>query len=255
MTSLTPFVGGAGRVEPTARGARLVIEPQAGYSVAQLDDTVRRPRSQFRHRPPFQAHVRARASRSDPVGTLGFGLWNDPFAVSLGQAGAMRKLPASPQALWFFYGSPPNDMAYATPGVAAGWKAASLRSPRLPAALVVAGGAGLMAAGLLRRLQAWLVAWALSRVQAAEAEIEADLADWHSYELDWRDGAAEFRVDGELMLRAEQPPEPPLGFVLWIDNQYAVISRTRGIRFGLLPTTEPQWLEVADLHFSNVGQR
>ena len=41
----------------------------------------------------------------------------------------------------------------------------------------------------------------------------------------------------------------PLGFVLWIDNQYAIASQAGQFGFGVRPLTVPQWLEIADLRF------
>ena len=43
------------------------------------------------------------------------------------------------------------------------------------------------------------------------------------------------------------PPRGPLGFVLWIDNQYAVASLEGRFGFGVLPLPETQWLEVDGL--------
>lgn len=256
-SSLQPLRIGGGTIERGEGGFVRLALPTLGrrYADAQVDDTAGLPRARFRHRPPFRFHLRARASHAQPIGTLGFGLWNDPFALSVGLAGAARKLPAPPQALWFFYGSPPNDMAYAAPGVPCGWKAASLCSPHLPGAMVAAGGLGLMALGVLRRWQAGAVRWALSYVAASEARIDVDLADWHTYDLVWADSKADFLLDGELLLRVDRPPDPPLGFVAWIDNQYAVISRDKGVKFGVLPVPEPQWLELADLHLEGSASR
>ena len=246
---LRPFRIGGGTVESEAGGVLRLGLPAAGpgYADAQLDDTAGRPRAEFQHRPPFRMRLRARASTPRPVGTLGFGLWNDPFAFSLGFAGASRKLPAWPQALWFFYGSPPNDLAYAEPGVPDGWKAASLRSPRGPGLTVAAGAVGLMALRPFRKIQGWAVRKALSFIRAAEVRIDVQLAEWHAYELTWTQAGAEFRVDGATVLRVAQPPDPPLGFVAWIDNQYAILSPGAGVRFGVLPVIEPQFLELAEL--------
>jgi hypothetical protein len=219
----------------------------SGYTDAQLDDTAGRPRANFLHRPPFRMSLRARASHASPHGTLGFGLWNDPFGFSLGLGGTTRRFPASPQAVWFFYGSPPNDMAFARPGVAVGWKAASLRSPSAPAAVVAAGGAAVVALSPWRRLQAAVVSAALSWVQASEVRLAIGLDDWHHYSLAWTDAGASFGVDGQTVLHTTITPSPPLGFVAWIDNQFAVVSPTGGLRFGVLPVEQPQWLEVADL--------
>ena len=47
-------------------------------------------------------------------------------------------------------------------------------------------------------------------------------------------------------------PHEPLGFIAWIDRQYAVLSEAKGIRFGLLPTVAKHWLEIKDLRVERV---
>ncbi len=49
---------------------------------------------------------------------------------------------------------------------------------------------------------------------------------------------------------AHAPPVDPLGFVAWIDNQYAVVSPEQGLRFGTLPLPAEQWMEIADLEIT-----
>jgi len=82
---------------------------------------------------------------------------------------------------------------------------------------------------------------------AQEAQLSAGLDRWHRYALDWGETEALFSVDGEPALQVHTPPRAPLGFVAWIDNQYAALSPERGIRFGVLPTAEDQWLELREL--------
>jgi hypothetical protein len=84
----------------------------------------------------------------------------------------------------------------------------------------------------------------LHQVSAAEAMLSSGADEIHEYELTWEPGAATFRVDGAVVLRTEQPPRAPLGFVAWIDNQYAVASPERGLRFGTLPTAAGQSLDL-----------
>lgn len=88
---------------------------------------------------------------------------------------------------------------------------------------------------------------ALSLIRASEARIDVHLAEWHTYELTWTHAGAEFRVDETPILHVARTPDPPLGFVAWIDNQFAIISPEAGVRFGVLPVLEPQSLELADL--------
>ena len=193
--------------------------------------------------------VRAQASPAMPSGTYGFGLWNDPFAVSLGLRGAARRLPCGPRALWFFYASPPNEFGF-TSGPRSGWRAMSIDTPQhhplwlTPATLAVAALAQIP---VVRRP---VMRVALRQVAAAEAVLTSAADELHEYELIWERSAATFRVDGHVVLRAEQPPRAPLGFVAWIDNQYAIATPESGLRFGTLTTGAEQSL---DLHLASVA--
>jgi hypothetical protein len=84
-------------------------------------------------------------------------------------------------------------------------------------------------------------------VQAEESLISSPLDEWHRYELEWLEKGARFSVDGQTVLQTTVSPPAPLGFVTWIDNQYAVVSPTGGFRFGVLPLAEEQWLEIRGL--------
>ena len=254
LGSLQPHLLGGGELAlDTDAGFRLSIPPTVrGYADAQVDDYRGLRRAEFPWSPPLAMTLRARASHPNPRGTLGFGFWNDPFGVSLSGAGSLRRLPATPQAIWFFYGAPPNDFSFAKDGIGHGWKAATLRSVRYPAAVLVPAGAAAFALGNLPLLRRWIVP--LVRKQAAGSEVELDtpLAEWHEYSLIWKPVGAEFSVDGQVVSNAGVVPHAPLGFVAWIDNQYAVLTEASGIRFGLLATNEEYWLEVQDLHIERL---
>jgi len=243
---LRPLELGGGRVW-VDKGLRLELSAgRRGYADAQVDDTSGRSRSDLRWRPPLQLELRARSSSPEPKGTLGFGFWNDPFAVGLGAEGSRRRLPAPPQALWFFYGSPPNDMALA--GMTGpGWRAASLRSPAWPAAVFLPAGAIAWAISWLPLIRQPLLSLGARAISAAEAPLAVGLDDWHSYRLTWRGDRADFWVDEAHVLTAPSPPAGPLGFVAWIDNQYAVASFDAPIRFGVLETAGAQMLEIERL--------
>lgn len=220
---------------------------ERGYADAQVDDYQTLRRTEFAWRPPLHLSLWVRASPARPTGTLGFGFWNDPFSFSLGQGGAARRLPASPQALWFFYGSPPNDLRFTSDVPSHGWKASSLRSPPVPS-LLLAPAAGVAAAlaqiGPLRRP---VMRMALGMVTASEAVVEAPLEIWQRYALSWTEGEARFFVADKEILVAPAPPSGPLGFVAWIDNQYAIASTEGGFKFGVLPTSVPQRLQIREL--------
>jgi hypothetical protein len=52
-------------------------------------------------------------------------------------------------------------------------------------------------------------------------------------------------VDGAEVLRAPNPPRGPLGFVAWVDNQYAIATPEGRFGFGVVQTPEPQWMDLA----------
>ncbi len=248
------LLGGGQIVAVESAGFRLELpELPRGYADAQVDDCKRRRRAQLPWAAPTSLTLRARASHPAPPGTLGFGFWNDPFGLSLGGAGGMQKLPAAPQAVWFFYGAPPNDFSFVRGGRGDGWKAVSLRAPAVPAALLVPGAALTFITGNAPVLRKWVVRAVQTAVAAAEADLSVPLTEWHTYQLHWETARVRFEVDGVPVLDAPVAPRGPLGFVAWIDNQFAVLSERAGIRFGVVPTTAPAWLEIADLEIRSPG--
>jgi hypothetical protein len=99
----------------------------------------------------------------------------------------------------------------------------------------------------VRVLRGWIIRSALRQVTAFEQILPPLLDEWHAYALTWSIEEARFEVDGEIVLRAPVVPQGPLGFVAWIDNQYAVATPEQGFSFGTLPLKEAQWLEIRDL--------
>jgi hypothetical protein len=229
------------------------------YADAQIDDCARLPRQRYLWRPPLRLEVRARASHPQhpPVapaamgderatlrGTAGFGFWNYPFST--------RGTPlALPEAVWFFYASPPANMAL-VPGVPGwGWKAQVVHARRWGA---VASAAPALAAMAWRRAtgQGEAAARWLQRLSGAtEAHISAPLDDWQDYTLDWLTDAARFAVAGREVLMAPRPPAGPLGFVAWVDNQYAIATPDGTLRFGTLDAG-PEWLEIAHVRITRL---
>lgn len=256
---LAPTLSGAARMERCPSALRLITGPSTSriYSNAQLDDYHHvRPR-EFPWRPPLLLRLRVRASHtawpattgvppSDAPsylrGTAGFGFWNASPTITGGSL-----LP--PEAVWFFAASPPSNMAL-TPGIPGyGWKAQTVhvQRPGALAALLPMAAAALWAniSGDERPAARWL-----NRLTGAhEAPLDSQIADprdWHDYEIEWRPDVARFRVDGREVFAVPSPPRGPLGFVTWIDNQYAIATPRGRLRFGALDTDE-QWLELASL--------
>jgi hypothetical protein len=253
---LNPLTAGTGQVLSSSIEPKVDLklgEESEGYNLAQLDDYHSISRSEFRWHPPLRLTLKAQASTAKPKGTLGFGFWNDPFSFSMGQAGAARRFPASPQAIWFFYGSPPNDIVLAPPVPGYGWKAAVLRSPRVPALILAPAALAAIITAQVPLLRRFVMASAINYVHAEETVIRAHLDQLHEYELVWENGGASFYVDGQQVLESDVSPPEPLGFVVWIDNQYAIASPQGGFRFGVIPMDEPQSLMLKDLKIDDLS--
>jgi len=77
--------------------------------------------------------------------------------------------------------------------------------------------------------------------------IPTEVTDWHRYRIDWRENRVSFTVDDELVLETSVSPHPPLGLVIWIDNQYAAFTPEGKIGFGVLANPEPTWLEIKEI--------
>ena len=214
---------------------------QGQYADAQIDDYGQRARSDFPWRPPVRMEVRARSSLpaarvSDNIngttegteqlqGTAGFGFWNYPFSVR----GDVLMLP---EAVWFFYASPPSNMTL-VPGVAGfGWKAQVIHAMR-PGALLAAIPTALATGwGHLSNDTQPAARWMQILSGAQEALLPVEMTAWHTYTLEWRTGIARFWVDGTQVLSAQHPPQRALGFVAWLDNQYAIATPRGVLRFG-----------------------
>jgi hypothetical protein len=246
---------GGGVVCTTAESVTRMAIPGAlhGYADAQLDTYRDKPRKDFPWRPPVRLALRARSSAPSPVGTLGFGFWNDPFTLSLGQGGAARRIPAAPQTVWFFYGSPPNHFTFTSGLKGHGFKAMAMRTPPIPPLILAPFAAvGILLAEIpvLRRL---VLRTALRAVEAVEAELEVALDEWHQYALVWEFDHVRFEIDERTVLEEQIQVPGPLGFVTWIDNQYATVSPEKGFRFGVIPTDRSQWLEISDFNITGAS--
>ena len=210
------------------------------YTDAQIDDYQGLPRSRFPWHPPVTMIVRARFSHSvgGLKGTAGFGFWNDPFMMT------GRRVPTLPRAVWFFFASPPSNMKLdlQTPGH--GWKAATIDALRWPFLLLPFTAPLAVPLMNVRRLYRVLWPFAQRAIGVSEAVVATEMTDWHRYAIEWGRTRARFSVDGELLMDCGTPPRGPLGFVMWLDNQYAIVTPWGRFGNGLLDACGEQWLEV-----------
>ncbi len=236
-------------VQATAQGYQLSVPAgKAGeYRLAQWDDYHRLTRSRFPHHPPLSFSVRARVSASHLPGTWGFGLWNDPFGLSLGFGATPFRLPTLPNAIWFFYASPENYLTVSERAAqpANGFFAGVFRSPRWPSALLALTLPGIpfLVIRPLARLARCLAARLIHQNGVA---LPIEVTEWHTYSFRWLADGCEFRLDGEEVLSTALSPRPPLGLVIWIDNQYAAFTPAGHLRYGTL-ANPPMWLEIEQL--------
>lgn len=246
---LTPNFTPGSNITNLGPGAwTLEIPPvsKGNYVLAQLDDYASRKRKEFSWQPPLTLSLLARVSDLDIPGTWGFGFWNDPFSLSLGFGGGTRRFPALPNAAWFFYASQQNYLSFRSDIPANGLLAATFRSPIWPPALLTLGVPGLplliwkYTAQLFRRLASKIM-------QQDAAPIDIDETQWHNFKLNWQRNEVYFSVDGNKIFETQISPQAPLGFVLWIDNQFAALPPGGGLAFGTLQTESSALLEIKDL--------
>jgi hypothetical protein len=221
------------------------------YRLAQLDDYAQLKRSEFPLRSPLSLSLSARASSGFIPGTWGFGLWNDPFGLSLGFGGNPLRLPTLPNAIWFFGASKESYLSFkeaskrgldgtSRPAAANGFLAQVFRSPKFHPLLIPAG----LVLPFSRRKTRQLLGKVIDEDGVA---LSLDVTQWHRYRLDWREERVSFEVDDVQVFESHVSPNPPLGLVIWIDNQFAAFTPDGKMGFGVLENPEPASLEITDI--------
>lgn len=236
------FVKGTGQIEFHDDVLRVVAgETTVEHTVdVQLNDHGRE--RDFIWQPPLTLTLQARFSHSVDQfqGTAGFGFWNKPVKMSRGLIYGM------PQAAWFFFASPPSEIKLDEAVAGYGWKAATLDAGRWPfLALLPLAPLAVLAFNISWvRQKLWPIGQRAMGVQ--EQLLALDWREWHTYEIKWGEKETRFRVDGTEVLCAPSP-RGPLGFVMWIDNKWAVLRVDGRIGKGKLAFTEEQWLAIRQM--------
>lgn len=220
-----------------------------GYSDAQIDDYGGKRRAAYPWRPGTRLQLTARFSHEADklLGTAGFGFWNAPFGDPT------VPWPALPQAAWFFFGSPPNDLPLAKKEAGRGWYAATLDAARWQAVglLPLAPPVLLLNQFAVPRQKIW--PWVQKHLQISFQSIGETMSDWHAYQLEWQEDGCGFWLDGRLIHQTPFSPRGPLGFVCWMDNQFMVVKPNGRFRWGTLPIHDPQWLELSRLAITQIS--
>jgi hypothetical protein len=250
---------GGGAVDESDRliTMRLPTVQSQRYADAEINDYMGLRAGKFAWCPPVRLTLRARASHpaapvenSDPSadalrGTAGFGFWNAPFLLA-------KRVGRLPDAVWFLYASPPGNLALVPDIPGWGWKAQVVHAHRWQTLATAPPTAAALAWARLGHNERPAARWLQRLTGAHEAPLTAALTAWHAYRLDWLPDRAAFYVDDALALAIPRPPQGPLGFVAWLDNQYAIVTPRGVFRSGVLQT-ESQWLEIADLTITVLG--
>ncbi len=251
--NLKPRLSSQGKVTSTDRGWLLSIPagPANRYRLSQLDDHLGIARKDYPCKPPMAVQLEARVSSNVIPGTWGFGIWNDPYGFSVGPGGGLLRLPALPNAAWYFCSSPASYLSFRDDKPANGLLAQLFASPRFDPLLLRAVLTFPFSRKAARRLLSRIIDEDSSRLTPVASAPPAtgaslDVTQWHRYSLEWTTSETRFQVDDVSVLESPLSPRPPLGLVIWIDNQRAAFDPQGRVSYGLERDPEPAWLELRD---------
>ena len=238
-------------MDPGSWTLKIPQGPKGNYRLAQLDDDNAYTRNGLPWRAPVNLSLRARTSAPDLPGTWGFGFWNDPFSLSLGFGGGKRHFPTLPNAAWFFFSSPQNYLSFRDDLAANGFIAQTFHSSGVPTPLLALGVLGfplLLWPWLAHKLRAYFH----TLIAEDSFPLNIDVTQWHSYTLGWYNDKVTFKA-GDQIFDTRITPNAPMGFVLWIDNQYAAFPPSGKLSFGTLANPQPAWLEIEALTLEKIN--
>jgi hypothetical protein len=80
--------------------------------------------------------------------------------------------------------------------------------------------------------------------------INVNVTQWHHYKMILDHDVVTYELDGHNIWKTSITPRGALGFLVWVDNQYAALPPDGKLSYGTLENTEPTWIEVMDLCIS-----
>ncbi|HEX2621499.1 MAG TPA: family 16 glycosylhydrolase [Phototrophicaceae bacterium] len=225
---------GQGKVTETDERVDLTVAARYDeYSNAQIASY--KTRHDFSYIPPLRMTLMAQVT-GELRGTAGFGFWNHPYVP--GERGFRL-----PRAVWFFHASPPNNIALAKGVPGYGWKAATFDATRwqfltlLPTAPI-----GFL---LMRIPKLYNLLWSIGQqaIGVHEQLLNHDLLkSSHRYTIEWLPDEIRFLVDDQLVHCVRLTIKGKLGFIAWVDNQYAIVTPQGHFGAGLMDHTGEQIL-------------
>lgn len=242
MTDLNVIEQGFAQVNPVSGGWKMDLPQTNAVTYSNAMITSYRSRKDFRFRANTQMALTAYAD-GELSGTAGFGFWNHPYGLGM----------RLPRAVWFFFSSPPSDMPLAVGVDGSGFKAAVFDAQRwLFYALLPAAPVGML---LMRIPALYKRLWPLGQRAIGVDEAILDVALLQTprrYAIDWQRNYVRFSIDDKSVFETRHVPDGPLGFVAWIDNQYAIVTPQGKFRFGLVDTAVRQRLVIESVSLATV---
>lgn len=219
------------------------------YTDAQLDDYTMYSRRKYPWSPPLKLTVRAKFTFSNKgkgsfQGTAGFGFWNNPFSVN-------GTIYAIPESIWFFYASSRSYMILQRGSKGSGWKAQVVHAIKPINFLYFFPTALFVMISKFTNNRTLALYWIEKFSGTREVELNSTMDEWHTYSLIWQKHKAEFFIDKKKVMETKEPPSAPLGFVIWVDNQFSVISTKGSVKFGKTGS-ESIFLEVSLINIESL---
>lgn len=236
---------GGGQVERQNGEVRLWRPTATHYANAQIHDY---GETVLPYEAPVTLRLEAAFSHSlfELKGTAGFGFWNAPFAP--GQARVRF-----PKAAWFFFGSPPLDLPLALGVPGSGFKAATIDATHAPFFALLPTTP--LAVFMMRVPWLYRTLWPIGQraIKVSEKMIDFDVTQRHRYELLWEPTRVVFKIDGAIWHNSPHSPTGRMGFVAWIDNQYAIATPQGHFGWGIVPDAPEQSLQLWNLTLNDIG--
>jgi hypothetical protein len=217
------------------------------YHNAQMTDYKPTDKN-FSFAPPLRLTIRAYSSLhpNNMKGTAGFGFWNHALAPD-------QKGFGLPQTVWFFFSAKPSNITLARGINGNGLKTATFNAKRWQARLLLPLAP--LGIALMRVPSLYNALWGTGQraIGVSEASLDADLLTAeHTYTIEWRTDGATFLVDGEIVHHAKNTPKNALGFIAWMDNQYAIVSPQGDFRMGLTSIDKGQALVLRSIQIDSL---
>ena len=100
--------------------------------------------------------------------------------------------------------------------------------------------------------------WLAKRIRPAIARvikddsrsINLDVTQWNQYTGQLEQSLVRFKIDKAEIFRTKVAPRSPLGFVIWIDNQFASFPPNGKLAYGTMKNSRPAWIEVKQIEIS-----